>query len=240
MSRIDEYSRKELLAKSKQKNNEIKRTILKEEMKKIEAAKQKLKQNEKRKEKAHSVSVMEPGVLLRSIQTLTVTNRKKKLQGQLRKYKQLKQDKLDLDNCNRYYDIQVTSRYLSFSWTSWVMAKANHSWAPPLPSQPTLDVIQSIEDIINILSLEINGHRSSNESSTFNLYSYDPESNQNNPECDNSLKGEWWCILIWLALYFILQGSTNVQQVHSWFLRNHWCNIKFLENALDQLRARWT
>ena len=58
----------------------------------------------------------------------------------------------DLDNCNRYYDIQVTSRHLSFSWTSWVMAMANHSWAPPLPSQPTLDVIQSIEDIIRSTS----------------------------------------------------------------------------------------
>ena len=67
------------------------------------------------------------------------------------------------------------------------MAMANTNQAPPLPTNPAPTVIQSIEDIINILSLEIYGHRSSNEQSSFNLYSCIPESNQNNPECDNSL-----------------------------------------------------
>ena len=49
------------------------------------------------------------------------------------------------------------------------MAMANHNQAPPLPSNPAPTIIQSIEDIINILSLEINGHRSSKEQSSFNL-----------------------------------------------------------------------
>ena len=67
---------------------------------------------------------------------------------------------------------------------------ANHNRAPPLPSQSTPAVIQSIEDIIHILSLEIIGHRTDpSEPSTCIRYSCIPDSNQNqnHPECDNSL-----------------------------------------------------
>ena len=93
MSRVDEYSRRELLAMNKEKNERTKRAILKEELKKIEAAKQKLIQEKNRKKKVQSVSFVKPDVLLQSIQRLTNTKRKKKIQEQLRRYKQLQKER---------------------------------------------------------------------------------------------------------------------------------------------------
>lgn len=126
MTNVDEQSRTQLVAINAKKNEQIKKAILNEEMKKIAAAKQKLAEDDRRKVRVHSVAVTEPNALLRSVYGQSGTQITQKLKEQLRRYEQMKKDgtlqfagKITYSNKNRFQLTDLMRRcYAAYSQQS--------------------------------------------------------------------------------------------------------------------------